>query len=379
MVGHGGVLQVLVAEILEFAAAERGAETVDHHGDETEFSHGVEPVVVGAELLRHVLIARSLVDIFHHGIFFRGIEVGGTLYEAPHHRFAVAAGSGEYFGRTPAFSGKGGDVGPLDFGNGLAVGSVAQGGNGGHSRRGNNVDEPRHVGGEHGFMVPFAGGEVGEVAAVEIHAVIVDIVGIFSRIHSVGTEIYAGIFLVDLRHLAHVPLPFRHLIKRFARGAVVEIYVVVAVALARPQEALSVGEHMAPYAGIVDIFRMRFLGQRAHVAGFGVEFEQAVVFMAALVVFEYHRAAVGAPLGIGDVVLVGEKHGRRDQRPDGVDVEHGRNLKAQFVARFGIFLFVQPGLQLSGRGRFNIVNISLFSRADSAARYLAAVGAPRNP
>ncbi len=75
MVRQSGIHKILIADVLKLTGAERGAHAIDHHDDKTEFCQRTHIAVIGNERFRHILVAGSLIDVFHHGIFLRIIEV----------------------------------------------------------------------------------------------------------------------------------------------------------------------------------------------------------------------------------------------------------------------------------------------------------------
>ena len=104
------ILQVLIAHLLEGLAAPRGAHAIELDDDETEFGQRCHIPVVGIERLRCVGIAGTGVDILDDRIFLRGVEVCGTLDDAPHGGGAIAAWGHEDLRGLPAVSEDAGEI-----------------------------------------------------------------------------------------------------------------------------------------------------------------------------------------------------------------------------------------------------------------------------
>ena len=71
--------------------------------------------------------------------------------------------------------------------------------------------------------------------------------------------------------------------------------------------------------------------------------------MAALVVFEADGVRVLAPTGTIEGILIGDEVGVRCDGTACSDLEDVRCFLRKFIARLGIFLLVEDGLQLIGR------------------------------
>ena len=110
-VGEAGVLQVLVAHLLEFLAAVAGAHGVELDHDEAQFGQRGGVPVVGLEGLGRIAVAGTGIDVLDNWVLLRGVEVCGTLDDAPHLRDAVATGSHEDLRSHPAGGFQLGNVG----------------------------------------------------------------------------------------------------------------------------------------------------------------------------------------------------------------------------------------------------------------------------
>ena len=101
-VGEAGILEVLIAHLLELLATPRGAHAVELHDDEAELGQRGHIPVEGLEGLRRIGIARTGIDVLDDRVFLRRVEIGGTLDDAPHRGFAIAARGNKDFGSLPA-------------------------------------------------------------------------------------------------------------------------------------------------------------------------------------------------------------------------------------------------------------------------------------
>lgn len=101
-VGEASILEVLIAHLLELLATPRGAHAVELYDDETKLSQWGHIPVEGLEGLRRIGIARTGIDVLDDGVFLRRVEIGGTLDDAPHRGFAIAARGDEDFRSLPA-------------------------------------------------------------------------------------------------------------------------------------------------------------------------------------------------------------------------------------------------------------------------------------
>ena len=191
-------------------------------------------------------------------------------------------------------------------------------------------------------------GQAGQTGAVEADAVVMDKVRIFVLVHAVGREVDDLVLLVHVLYFAYVPFATGDLVSRLSCRAVVQVEVVVVVAFARPEDALPVCEVVAVDAGIVDIFFFLFLDQCAYVAVGCRHFQHPIDFVAPFVVLKRDGLAVGVPSGAVQVVLVAEEFGGGNQSTSALHFEDAGYLEAQFVARFGILLLVELGLELVG-------------------------------
>ena len=178
-VGQSGILQVLVAHLLELAGAERGGHGVELHHDEAQLGQLGHAPVPGAERLGHVLVAGAAVDVLDDGVLLLRVEVRGAQDDAPHVGDAVAAWGHEHLRGRPALGLEARDVGRLQRAQHLAVLAGAQHGDG---RRGDGavgVDEELHVVGVGDVVVALLGGEAGEMLAVETYSIIMNEIGVF--------------------------------------------------------------------------------------------------------------------------------------------------------------------------------------------------------
>ena len=314
MVWDAGVLEVAAADVLKLTRAERGAHAVHHDDDESQLRQRCHVVVEGLERFGHVLVARALIDVFHDGVFLRGVEVRGAGDEAPHVRLAVASWCHEYLRSLPAIFQEFADVGFLQLLHYAAVLGAAQYRLRSLSHGGPCINEVRVVVAEYGAMVSLCGRQVSHVRAVEADAVVVDEIGVLARGCTVGScmdsvcrEVDNLVLLVHVEHLPDVPLSFCDLVDGLPRSTVVEVKMLPAVTLAAPDETLAVLQEAVPEAGIVDVLVACFLSQRAHLARLGRKLQQTVHLMSSGVEFEAHGTAVLIPCGAVQVILIGEE------------------------------------------------------------------------
>ena len=129
--------------------------------------------------------------------------------------------------------------------------------------------------------------------------------------------------------------------------AVVHVEMVPIVAFAAPYHASAVGEHVAVYAWIVDILVGSLFDERTHRSVFGRHLQNSIDLMSALVVFKRYSFAVGVPLRPVEFILLVKQSGVWNQGLACLHVEDAWHLEAQFIARFGVFLLVQNGLELA--------------------------------
>lgn len=138
---------------------------------------------------------------------------------------------------------------------------------------------------------------------------------------------------------------------------------VVVVPLAAPDYSLPVAQEVAVDAWVVDVFLFLFFDKGAYGGVLRRHLQYSVDLVTALIVLECDTLTVGVPLRSGDPILASEQFGGGDKRPRGLDFEDAWDAEGQLVARLGILLTMEPGLQLVAWRRFYVVDKALLSRA----------------
>ena len=311
--------------------------------------------------------------------------------ESPHVGHSVASLGYEHLWRLPSLSLQAADVGSLQGAQYLAVLGRAEHGDGRCGDGGVGVDEVGHVVGVGDAVVAFLRGEADEVLAVEPYFIIMYEVGVLllggtlaavagaeSRL-AVGREVDDALLLVDMLDATHVVLAASDLPDELSLLAVVEVDVMIAVALAGPEDALSVLEVTALLAVVVDVLVVALLDERAHLSRHGRELEHAVGVVPSLVELEGDGLAVLVPSRHAHLILMLEKLRRRLDDPACGHLDDDGHAEVERVAGLGILLLVKHGLHgIPGR-RLDIVDIMLGSRLDAHGGIVASVGRERAP
>jgi hypothetical protein len=166
-------------------------------------------------------------------------------------------------------------------------------------------------------------------------------------------------------------------------GGVEEVEMGEAVALREPKDEAVALKAATEVVGVADVLLLALFdeGAERYFAGRGrsginTHLIDAIEVMAALVVFETDAAGVLAPLGAFESVLVGDKVGGGSDGAACGYLYYIRCLLGEFVARFGVFLLVENGLELVGRRRLYVIDVALLDRTDAIDRQEATVGTP---
>ena len=273
----------------------------------------------------------SMTGYFFDGSKFVGRKITPQMSVLPSRPFATNDSGALH----PAFASCA-DISALQLHDPLAVGGLPQFHDGRqvHARVG--VDIVLHVGRKAHRMIGVRLGQGRQPGAVEVDSVVVDEVGILARVHAARAEPDLARLLVGLDDAADDPVALRDL--RGAAGrAVIEIEVVPAVALRHPDDLLPVLDIVAVLLARIAEERLRLLGDdRSGFAAGGVDFNDAIHLVAALVVLERHRRAVLAPNERRHVIRVGEQRPVDDVLPPGFDLEDHRLLDVEHIARLGV-------------------------------------------
>ena len=146
-------------------------------------------------------------------------------------------------------------------------------------------------------------------------------------------EVDLSLRRVDPVDAAHDPRALRDLLLHLARRAVVQVQVIPPVALRHPDDLLPVGEVVAVFLGrVLEEGRRLLVDDGARLPGGGIDLDDAIDLMAALVVLERHRVSVLAPFEPGHVVRVRKERAIDvDLRARG-DVEQHRRALVEHVA-----------------------------------------------
>ena len=204
-VGETCVLEVLVADLFELLAAVAGAHGIELHDNETELGQSGGIVVIGLESLGDVAVAGARVDVFDDGVTLRWVEVRGTLDDAPHGCLAVSAGSRENLGCCPSSSEEGREVGSREDFLGDTITEHADYSSGRCIGGGIGVDEGGVICIEACIVVTRLRGEVSEPCAVEVYAVVMDVVRVFVFVAAVSCKEDEAFLLINMEHLANAP------------------------------------------------------------------------------------------------------------------------------------------------------------------------------
>ena len=204
---------------------------------------------------------------------------------------------------------------------------------------------------------------------------------------AIGREVDDAGLLVDALDVAHVELATGHLTDELCLLAVVEIDVIAPVALAGPQDATPVGKVVAVEAVVVHILVVGFLDEGSHLAGQGIQLQQAVGLVTAFVEGEGEGLAVVVPLRGRDVVLLAEEVGGRLHDTARGHLDDDGHAVVERVAGLGILLLVEHGLHgpqlalpLAVDGhRLHVVDIALRGGLDADGGIVAAIGRESAP
>ena len=237
--------------------------------------------------------------------------------------------------------------------------------------------------------------QVDKVLAIEVNAVIVDVIRVFLWNFSIETggclahvsvvapvgreddEPLALLIHLDIQHLTHPVFTLRHL-RELALLAVVEIEVGMPVAIAFPEDVVLV-EVSTVVARISHIFVILLLDEGFYIA-LQVHFKHTVSLMTALVELESERLAIVIPIGSRHSILALEEVGAF--RIDGcliLYIHHHRNAVIQRIARLGILQGGVDGLHLIGGRRLCISHIMFGSRLDEHGGIIFAIIRPTPP
>ena len=248
---------------------------------------------------------------------------------------------------------------------------------------------------EGGVMVTTLGGELDEVASVEVDAVVVEVVGVFLRdrtieagadsahvvaVESVGREDDVSLaVLVNLGvlHLAH-PVVALGQLGETALLAVIEIEMCVSVAVALPEDVVGV-EVAAQVAGVGDVLVVLLLNEGADVA-LQIHLEHTVGLVAAFIELEREGLAILVPAGSTHFILRGKELGGFGS--DGLlilYINDDGDAVVERVAGLGILEGGVDGLHLCGGGGLGVGDVVLGRGLDEHGGVVASVLRPASP
>ena len=139
------------------------------------------------------------------------------------------------------------------------------------------------------------------VAAVEMHAVEMLVVGIAVWLLAHADKADGARFLVDVEHLGYIAGTMRDLIFELAGGQVVEVEIAPVVALAEPENLIRVGQRMPIHFSVAALIKLgrRLAHHFAHFAGRGVGDAEPLLLVIARGGHESQVRIIRAPLNIG--------------------------------------------------------------------------------
>src|SRR6185437_12492303 len=331
----------------------------------------------------------------NHRILLRGIEVHRLDNDAPDIGLAVAAFGDEDFGEVEAGGEKRGSVALIEVGDYFLVFGAAELRDRRQIDTLPGVDVVLAIGREGDGVGAIGFGERREAHAVEVDAAELREVGILAGDEAAGVEIDLALVLIDVINIADEPLALGDLVLHLAGETVIEIEVLPAIALAGPDDVLTVIEVAAEAAAggeagselvVIDERLALLVNEGAHGAGLRVHFEDAIDLMAALVVFEGEAAAVFPPYGHGDVVRVGEERAVDFDFLFGGYIEERRVGDIDGIAGLAVhrthggvrhgFGGEVLGLNLVRGRRLNVVDLAIVTGARMVADDVPGVGRP---
>ncbi len=212
-------------------------------------------------------------------------------------------------------------------------------------------------------------GERRETRPVEVDAVRVHEVRVLARVHAARGEVDLPLRRVHPVDAAHEPRALRDLLLHLARHAVVEVQVIPPVPLRHPDDLLSVGQIEPVLLGrVLEKGRHLLVDDGARLPGCGVDLDDPVDLMAALVVLERDGTVVLAPFEPGHRVRVREERAVDDDLCARGDVEQCRRALVEHVARLVVEERRVPGLELIlGRG-LNVIDLTAVTRPHAIRR-----------
>ncbi len=333
---ESGIAQVAPRHVMKGLRPIRRAHSVHLDHDEAEFGDGVHAALC-AEGLWHKRPLGPGVDVLDHGIRAGRVEVRRTDDDAPDVGNAVARLRRKHLRVLPSRGEQGRCVALFQFHDERLIARAPEHGLLRQVHALPRVHVELLVGRERDGVIAVGISERGQAGAVEVHAVVVNEIGIPARVHAAGGEPDLARGGVHGRDCANHPLAFRDLVLHLPGDAVVQIEMVPAIALGGPDDLLAITRVLAKaLAGVLDEGLRRFFDECPPTTGGGVDLDHAIDLVAALVVLKRDRAAVGAPLEPGIGIGVREKLQIPGQLLPGLHVEQDGMIEIHHVARLAI-------------------------------------------
>ena len=157
------------------------------------------------------------------------------------------------------------------------------------------IDKIRMVGGYANRVIGIRRGQRRQVAAIKADAVQVSLIGIFAFLAAVCQKIDAPGFFVDVDDAADHPWPLGHLVFQPARLLIVEVQMVPAVPLGRPEDFSGVVKESEEGLPRIDVTIRLFTNHNLLLSDLGVYGTQLDGLFASLVCFVIKSLAVWKP------------------------------------------------------------------------------------
>ena len=300
---------------------------------------------------------RPGVNLFQHRVVTRRVEMRRFDQYSVDVRDAVSSLRGKPLRHGPARRDHRRGIRFLQRANQRAIAAAPQFQHGCQIDARPSIHEILAVRGELDDVVPVALRELSEAGAVELNPAELPEVRVFALAQTLRHEPDRACRLVQAGDFAHAPIPLRHGVLQRARRHIDQVKLCPAGTLAHPEQSIRFREPAALRFGhVVDEGPRGFLYDCPHAPGPGVDGEDAIELVSALIVVEVKFLSRGCPLH-GQVPVWSE--GIRKEivgnpvRTALIQPEQHRLHPGQLISRLQVIDRPNLGLKLAGGGRFH--------------------------
>jgi len=227
-----------------------------------------------------------------------------------------------------------------------------------------------------GTMISLFRSERHHILAIHTYLIIMYQVWVLILVYATSREIDFSLLFIHTLDAANKPFALGNLANNLRLLHIVEIEMVPVVALAQPEQLLSILDKLAPQTTIVHKGIGTLLYHGTKLTGFSIHRQHLIEMMTTLVVLHRHLPAVWCPLHPFQFILVFYLMPVSLHLLSSSHIDDDRIVLWQGIARLGILLLVENRLQLVGRRRFHIVSIALLYRHSLAYEDVLTVWAP---